>query len=168
MNKPPYPNPENRMPVLFDPITKKFVIGLATPTASIIPGKMTFVSSPQFSGKTLEEAVANYEAYVVANKKAEENRQRNIRAALTSARRNSLAASNAAQKTRNAQAKALQAKQNAEKAFAQTMKNAKNRNRNAKSKRNALRASCGWKKGWLPGSWTKPKVPSNAEECQGL
>ena len=87
------PAVESRLPVLFDPVTGNFVISLARPNPSLVPGAPAYVAAAQFSGKTLEQAQAKYAAYVEANRAAEQKRQRNLRAAVSQAKKNAANAS---------------------------------------------------------------------------
>ena len=160
------PAVESRLPVLFDPVTGNFVISLAKPNPSLVPGAPAYVAAAQFSGKTLEQAQAKYNAYLEANRAAEQKRQRNLRAAVAQARKNASNASAAANKIHQNQQNALKAKQAAKNLIAKHNKTAKNKEKEAKDKRNTLRRHCGWSKGLF--GWSKPKTPSNNPNCQNV
>lgn len=167
MNAPPYPNPDSRMPVLFDPMTGKFVLSLATPVPSVIPGGAPkLIAGVQFSGKTLEEAVGKYRTYVEQNKAAEQERQRAARAALAAARKAAIDAQKDAQNADAAQQRALNANAKAKKNLKEQAETKKSKNKAAKNARNSLKRSCGWSKGIF--GWSKPTNPSNDPECAGL
>ena len=165
MNGPP-PLVDSRLPVLFDPNTGNFVISLAKPNQSLVPGAPAYVPAAQFSGKTLEQAQAKYMSYLEANRVAEQKRQRNLRAAVAQARKNATEANAQAAKIHKAQANALKAKKEAKNLIAKHNKTAKNMDKAAKDKRNTLRRSCGWSKGIF--GWSKPKHPSNNPNCQNV
>lgn len=160
------PAVESRLPVLFDPVTGNFVISLARPNPSLVPGAPAYVAAAQFSGKTLEQAQAKYAAYVEANRAAEQKRQRNLRAAVSQARKNAANAAAAANRIHKNQENALKAKQAAKNLMAKHNKTAKNKEKNAKEKRNTLRRHCGWSKGLF--GWSKPRTPSNNPDCANV